>query len=395
MHCTVLTSSYPRTAQDDTSVFIQRICQSLAPKLEKLSLVVPYDRNEAVAETRGGVEIRRFKYGIFTRGRLAFGASLLSNIQKNPLVLLQVPAFVVQMLRCAAALCPRPDVVIAFWILAGIPAFLFKLFTGRPYLLALMGSDALIFKSRVLRWLARPLLHGAAKIVVVSRGLRDLVCASSGMPAAKIAVIQNGVEVPPLSDEEAAELARRQGFSPSGRYLLCVSSLRPMKRIEVLIRMTALLPDYHLILCGKTDLGEYVTTLRGLAQELGCAERVHFMGSVPPHEVFLYMRLATFYVTASQWEGQPNAVLEAMASGLPVCASDIEAHRELIQDGANGMLFDVDKLQEAASRIEECARTPCRRQALVEGGLRSVRALSWERCAAAYVELLGLHTGLT
>ncbi len=387
MHLCVLTSSYPRTSTDDTSVFIQRICQALGAKVTQLSLIVPSDQDEPKAETREAVVIRRFKYGIFSHGRLAFGASLLSNIQKNPFVLLQVPGFIVQMLRSVFALPTRPDAVLAFWILAAVPALLYKLLTGRPYVLGLMGSDALIFKNKLLTLLSLPLLNGAKQIVVVSHEFQRLLRQQAKIPEERISVILNGVHVPVIPEQSLKVFTQERGLSSTKHYLLAVSSLRPMKRVEVLIQLIAELPQYELIICGKTDLTTYVDSLKDLAASLGCRGRIRFLGSVVPHEVFCYMRSASYLVTASEWEGQPNAVLEAMASGLVVCASDIPAHREMIQDGENGVLFAPSEVKELAERIKELDLNPERKEALAQKASMQVSQRTWEDCAAAYARL--------
>jgi glycosyltransferase involved in cell wall biosynthesis len=387
-HLCVLTSSYPRTATDDTSVFIQRTCEALAAQAQKVSVIVPQDAGEPPCEPRGGVTIRRFRYGIFSPGRLAFGASLLSNIEHMPLVLLQVPAFVIQMLRNALRTEPKPDAVIAFWILAAIPALLYRWITGTPYVLGLRGSDALIFKVPLLSWLSRPLLKGAKQVVTVSEVLRELVLQKIPLAEEKVTVVHNGVRVPSLTPADVTAFAAGHGFRSGGKYLLSVASLRPMKRIEVLLKLVAELSDYELLLCGKTDRHEYVRALRNLSRQYGCEHRVHFLGSVPPDDIFYYLRIASFFVSASSWEGQPNAVLEAMASGTPVCASNIEAHKELIQDGVNGFLFEVDRLDALRERIRSLEAAPAKREALARNGLMAVSHRTWDDCASGYLQLL-------
>jgi glycosyltransferase involved in cell wall biosynthesis len=277
--------------------------------------------------------------------------------------------------------------MIAFWILAAIPALYLRWRFGIPYVLALMGSDALIFKSRVLTYLALPLLRSAKHVLVVSEALRALVLDRCRIAPTKVVVVQNGVSRRRLSAAQLQAFATGRGLSIEIPYLLSVATLRPMKRIELLIELVAALPSHHLVLCGKTDLSAYVEQLRRQAEALHCASRVHFIGAVPPSEVPAFLQIAQFYVTASSWEGQPNAVLEAIAAGVPVCASDIPAHRELVRDGETGVLFTPADVKRAAARIAALHLDSKTRGQMAERAAANIPARSWEECARKYLDL--------
>jgi glycosyltransferase involved in cell wall biosynthesis len=85
-------------------------------------------------------------------------------------------------------------------------------------------------------------------------------------------------------------------------------------------------------------------------------------------DVSALMRAADFFVMPSRWEGMPNAVLEAMAAGLPVIATQAEGSTELVRNGETGRLVSIDDENELASAIVELSRDPKLRAAWGERG---------------------------
>lgn len=113
----------------------------------------------------------------------------------------------------------------------------------------------------------------------------------------------------------------------SGLRLLYVARFVKQKNHRFLIELLTQLPsDVRLTLVGEGVLRPQVT---GWAREAGVEERVRFTGLIPRDAVYAEMSRADVFVSSSRWEGLPVALLEAMASRLPLIASDIEPHREI------------------------------------------------------------------
>jgi glycosyltransferase involved in cell wall biosynthesis len=96
--------------------------------------------------------------------------------------------------------------------------------------------------------------------------------------------------------------------------------------------------------------------LENIAAELNLKDVVSFLGFVEKMEDF-YAGLDIF-VFCSEWEGMPNSVLEAMASGKPVVAADIPVVRELIEDGKSGLIYPARNVADLAELIERIIRDP-------------------------------------
>jgi L-malate glycosyltransferase len=172
--------------------------------------------------------------------------------------------------------------------------------------------------------------------------------------------------------------------------ILSVGRLVAPKDQACLIR--ALLPlDAELVLIGE---GENGPALRRLAAELGVGSRVSFVPSVPHSEIARWYADADLFAMATHYEGFCIPVLEAMAAGLPIVASDIPAIREIVGDAA--VLVNTDP-ESFAREVRSLAEDPDRRVALGERARQRAAALSGDmmeaRERAVYARLCGERSG--
>jgi glycosyltransferase involved in cell wall biosynthesis len=147
-------------------------------------------------------------------------------------------------------------------------------------------------------------------------------------------VVPNGVDVDRLPAEALSrdEARRRVGVPTAARVVGAVARFDPVKRLDVLVDATARIADATLVVVGD---GAERHALRARAAAAGVGARTRFVGEIP--EAWRLFRAFDVVATASRKEGMPLAVLEAMAMGLPVVASDIPAHREVL--GAEAPVF--------------------------------------------------------
>jgi glycosyltransferase involved in cell wall biosynthesis len=159
----------------------------------------------------------------------------------------------------------------------------------------------------------------------------------------KIEVIPNGVTLP---DVGSAESVHAFGLTP-GRYALCVGRLVPEKGVHVVIDAFRSLTDTGLDLA-IVGAPRYSRDYAARLERTG-GDYVRLIGQQTGSTLGALYANAAVFVTASRNEGHPLAVLEAMGFGLPIVASDIPAHREVL-DGA-GVLFATDDPISLASAI--------------------------------------------
>ena len=154
--------------------------------------------------------------------------------------------------------------------------------------------------------------------------------------------------------------------------IVAVGSLFPLKSYDVLIEAVAILAANatrcELLLAGR---GGERPRLEALANQLGVAERVKFLGEVD--DVPGLLRTAEVFAHPAITEGLSNAILEALAEGLPVVACAVGGTPEIIEDGQNGLLVPVRQPQALARAIGSLLNDACLRQRLGQAGAALVR----------------------
>jgi len=168
-----------------------------------------------------------------------------------------------------------------------------------------------------------------------------------------------------------------------------IGRLVPLKRFDVFLRAVKIVnasAPTCAVICGE---GPELEPLRKIAAEAGIAGRVTFTGFVT--EVLPYIKAADLVVALSEYEGRPNAVVEAMAARTPLVVSDIPEHRELL--GPNALYVRGDDPQEVADALLAVIRD--RKGAAARSEAARVQAEVWDspNIAARYAEVYELLTG--
>ena len=223
---------------------------------------------------------------------------------------------------------------------------------GLPVVITVRGSDVTEYPDfPVPRRLLRQAFTDAAAIITVSAGLKDAVVAL-GVPADKVTVLRNGVDLMafrPVEDRDAA----RTALGLTGQVLLSVGHLIPRKGHDLVISALPDLPDWRLVIAGS---GPERGTLEALARTLGVAGRVRFLGQIPHAELPTLYSAADLLVLASQREGWANVLLESMACGTPVLASPIPGNPEVVQTRAAGLIMEDRSPAGVARGVRDFAR---------------------------------------
>lgn len=280
----------------------------------------------------------------------------------------------------------RPDFSLAFFgIPSGPVAYALRLAYGVPYLVSLRGADVPGSQSHDLAfylWLARPLIRWlwkcSAGVVANSRGLRDL--AQQTAPDLFIHVIPNGVDLTALSSLDRPSKAN---VVPR---LLFVGRVVQQKGLVYLLEALATL-DLPFVFNIAGD-GNQRTLLEKLVCQLDLGDRVKFLGWQSRDELVYHYANADVFVFPSLDEGMPNAVLEAMACGLPVVATSVPGCTELIISGENGILVpprDSDALAEALRLL---LANPELRQRMGQASYCRVQVYTWQGTAQSYLDIM-------
>ncbi len=243
-----------------------------------------------------------------------------------------------------------------------------------------------------IRELERFCLSEADAIVVPSRVIGRAVEAY-GIPAERVHLVPNGAE--PV-------VARPPDGAP-GRYLVYVGALQPWQGLDVLLRAFARLADLtdlRLVVCASAP-EKRARPLRRLAERLEVADRIEWRHQLRHAEVAGW--LAGAAVSVAPLTGcarnldqgcAPLKILESMAAGVPVVASDLPAVRELMTDGEHGRLVAADRPAELARALRVLLEYPDAARAMGERGRDRVAAeFTWARSRARLREVYAQITG--
>ncbi len=211
-------------------------------------------------------------------------------------------------------------------------------------------ANARTLRARLLPLWVRPFYRRAHTVVAVSRGVAEELVHYIGVPEPKVKVIYNPIITPDVfrkADEPVDHPWFRDGEPP---VILGVGRLTTQKDFPTLIRAFALVRRQkraRLMILGE---GEDRPALESLVRELGLEEDVALPGFV--QNPYAYIKRATVFVLSSRWEGLPTVLVEALALGVPVVATDCQSGpAEILQNGSLGTLVQVGNVEALAGAI--------------------------------------------
>ena len=279
----------------------------------------------------------------------------------------------------------KPDVVLAFFGMpSGAIAFPLRVLFRIPYIISLRGGDVPGFRPydfalyhKLVSPVLRVIWRKAGAVIANSGGLRAL--GQQFERRVPIEIIPNGV------DSERFAPGERDWKTP---HMLFVGRVVYQKGLDILLHSLANFTHLSWDLTVVGD-GPLRPSLEALAHNLGIGDRVRFAGWLKDEALVAEYRRANLFPYPSRHEGMPNAVLEAMAAGLPVIATRIAGNEELVLDGKTGILVEKENQLAFEKALARLLDAPAKRQALGEAARRRVQAdYPWERVASRYLQIM-------
>jgi len=319
----VLTTSYPRAADDVAGTFV---------------------RDGVEALRAAGVEVRVVSPASFRHFGIAYGDGIVNNLRRAPWKIFALPFFMLSFMRAARRAARGVDAVHAHWLPSAVPA----LATGKPFVLQLWGSDVALAQPRLLPvW--RLLVRRAAVVVCASEALAQ---DARGLGARDVRVVPTGVALP----EDV-------GDPDEPPHVLYVGRLSEEKGVRELAVAALGLP---LVVVGDGPL-------RALFPQA--------VGFVPPRELGPWYERAAIVVVPSRREGYGMVAREAMAHARPVVATAVGGLVDAVDDGVTGLLVPPGDPQALRSALERLLHDPALRTRLGEAARQRVRVASPEATA--------------
>jgi glycosyltransferase involved in cell wall biosynthesis len=230
-----------------------------------------------------------------------------------------------------------------------------------------IGSDIndVAKSNRINYYLSQKCIENSNLILAESKDLENKIHQFSTKPL-NVKTFYKGIDVSNFRNLFLKEdLLKKLNLDQGKRYILFVGRLIYDKGIyelaQVFHNITFKYPDFELILIGEEIEKK---KLEAQFRNYGILNKVHFKGVIPYTEIAKYMKLSDLLVFPSWAEGLPNVVMEAMATGLPVVATDVGGIPEILENGVTGLsvpVKNVEKLTEAVMRMitDEDLRDKC------------------------------------
>jgi glycosyltransferase involved in cell wall biosynthesis len=387
-----LTQTYPRFAGDTSGPFIRDLARGLSRAGDAVTVLTPHTAGVDSQWDDQGVAVRTFRYAPERMEVLGYSRSLEKDESIRPAAGLVAPLYLRAARRAAReALREEPfDLLHAHWVVPNALAA-WPLSARVPVAVGLHGSDVFLAERRGVRLWVRRALGRARLLTGCSPELVERVC-RIGFDAGRAHVIPYGVDTgvfrpgPTRHRDWRAELA----IPADAPVLLTVGRMVTKKGFHVLIdALPAVLekvPELYVVLAGGGDrLDEFRRRLTRWS------DRVHLPGAVLRDALPDLYRAGDFFVLPAvhdrrgNVDGLPNVILEAIASGLPVVASEISGIPLAITSGETGILVpeqDVGALTEALTHL--ATDDEARRRMGVAARARAQRDLTWDAIAARY-----------
>ncbi len=334
MKVLVATTSYPRKKGDTAGIFVHKLAKSIKDRGAEVFVMAPSCGMDDEEREIEGIKVHRFRYFFIKKWEILFcrGGGAVPALTKKPYLHLLLPFALLSYTISILKRAKDADVIQAEWSISGFASIPSKILLRKKVVVSLLGSDMMKAKgSPVYRWITRITFKFADAITSVSKRMVDEAI-SIGADPERVRFIPYG------TDEKFLNITPAEFKKPYN--LLYVGNLIPLKRVHVAIKALSELPeDFRLYIVGD---GPQRKELKVLANTLGVGHRVYFEGRVPHEEIPSYLSRSHALLLLSESEGRPNVVLEALAAGVPVVASDIPGNRELVVNSENGILVPVD-----------------------------------------------------
>jgi glycosyltransferase involved in cell wall biosynthesis len=273
------------------------------------------------------------------------------------------------LVHCHAAY-PQAHVAATLRGLTGLP------FVVRPHGCDILPGEVIRRSPRLERRMQRAV--AAADLVIAQGEFLRGVIEEAGVPAGRVRVVNNGVDV--------AAFGAADPYPHPRPYILGMGSFVPHKGFDLLLRAYALLPADRpdLLIAGD---GPEREPLADLARDLGIAHQVHLLGMVTGDRKVSLYRSATCFVCPSRREPFANVLLESLASGVPAVATDVGGNREIVRHEENGLLCDPDSPAAIAAAVGRLLDDAALAAGLRAGAARLIARFDWDAVADRYIDL--------
>lgn len=206
------------------------------------------------------------------------------------------------------------------------------------------------------------------QVQAVSDAVRRETIRADGLDPDKVVTIPNGIEIDRVAAANGTAALRRALELPAGPLIVTVGHIRRVKGFDVLLRAAAQVCRAHpaatFLIAGSVQEPDCDRSLREMLRQLNLERNVRFLGKMDSHDVWSLLKLCDVFCLPSRSEGMSNALLEAMACGLPSVATAVGGTPEVLSEGRTGHLVASEDHEALAARIAGLLDDPARARSM-------------------------------
>lgn len=379
-----LTTSFPAYHGHVQSPFILSLAENVVKQNNLVTVVCPYyKKSQDKKENYNGVEIRRFQF-MFRKWQTITEGEGISSFMKSIGGFIQGITFISSMFFKGFFESKNSDVIHCQWSLSSIPGYLISRIRKIPYIITLRGEDVTLAKNKLFKFVQGFLLKRASYIISNNQSLLDAVKKIKGDTPAK--VIFNGVDLYKFSYQDKKESRKKCNLPENGLMVYFVGWLIKRKGINYLLEAWSKLensPNFLVI----TGEGPLEKELKNLTKKLKIENSVIFTGKIHPNNISNYYAATDIFILPSLAEGMPNVVMEAMAAGKAVIATNVNGTPQLVGD--TGILIPACNSDEIKNSINILTIDDDKRKKLGKDAKKRIidMGLTWESSAKKYITI--------
>jgi glycosyltransferase involved in cell wall biosynthesis len=361
--------------------------KEIAKKGHEVHVIAPYTGGET-EYTLEGVHVERFHYFYPRRfERLSGRAGMIDNVKEGFLVKIQVLTFLFFNVYHSRKLKDMDVIHVQWPIPNGLGAIFLKKLYGVPYINTIHGEEVHLSKRYHMLFALKWLVNNSSRTITNSTATKKF-CLEAGLDEDKIEVIPFGVDTDffrPLDVYKDEDIFQ----------ILSVGYLIERKGFEYLIRaMPHVLKEHKNVRLKIVGSGPLESRLKAVIYELGLGDEVEIVSNVSDEELLMTYNFADLFVLPSIVDSQGNTeglgvvLLEAMACGLPVIASNVGGIPDIIRNSETGLLFNEKDSQNIAEKITYSIENKLHIEKNATNGFDTVKmSFSWENIAELYLNI--------
>ena len=379
----VTATTFPRFNEDAQPSFVKDLSKELLKLGLNVHVLVPHSNKLESYKEEDGLKIHRFKYFLEKYEKLAYGG-IISNINKNKLLILQFPFLLLFQLFKLLKLIKKYNIKIvhSHWIIPqGLSGAIAKKLFNIKHVLTIHGGDLYtLVKIPLGKYLIKFVVNNCDEIACVNNELKNKLIKI--IKKDNVSVIPMGVDTKLYKN--------KNNFNKN---ILFLGRLAEKKGVRYLLEAIKLLKDDKIKLYIAGD-GSLRKSLEEFVKKNKLQDKVRFLGYIYGKEKINLVKSCGIFVIPSiiteqgDREGLPVSLLEAMAAGKSIIATNVGGIKEIIKDNYNGLLIEQKNSKEIASSINKLMNNKSLAKKIGVNAKKTVLNYDWKIIGKKYYNIL-------